>query len=422
MTNIVIGCSASFLFLCFIFACSCEDAGWLRNLMTMKLADAGRHTFLRGGIRIVYQVLLVENEERTRVQACSYPLWRHGFYRLAGVAVNGKDALEKMAVNRFDIVIADVTMPVMGGLELCRQIRDGGYASCVILAGPQNDFYCAREGMRLGAVDYIEKPYSEEKLTEALFFAGRSRLMPEEDTGIRFYRKLLETPNQADAAAIAEELCTEAKKGCLNPEAELRGRVRDILEQIWQKMEEDALWIRFLDPVDISDRSGRFCGKRGNSGNFKASEDLSGMEPCGDAEIWRIESEGAEIRRSAQQVIEEFLERIRRYDLASPDLLVNRIAGIVEQNAAMENIQDYLEQQLDLSRDYMGKRFRRRTGVTISDYCMRMRMEKAKGMLRGTNKKVYEISGELGYATVDYFTKLFKNYTGCTPAGYRKSC
>lgn len=209
----------------------------------------------------MYQVLLVENEERTREQASSYPLWKHGFYRLAGVAVNGKDALEKMAVNRYDIVIADVTMPVMGGLELCRQIRDGGYSSCVILAGPQNDFYCAREGMRLGAVDYIEKPYSEEKLTEALFFAGRSRLVPEEDKGIRFYRKLLENPEQADVGVLVRELCAEAKKGCLNPETELRGRVLDILEQIWQKMEEEALWLRFLDPVDIPDGSGRFCGK-----------------------------------------------------------------------------------------------------------------------------------------------------------------
>ena len=54
----------------------------------------------------MYQVLLVENEERTRAQASSYPLWKHGFYRLAGVAVNGKDALEKMAVNRYDIVIS----------------------------------------------------------------------------------------------------------------------------------------------------------------------------------------------------------------------------------------------------------------------------------------------------------------------------
>ena len=369
----------------------------------------------------MYQVLFVENEERTRAQASSYPLWRHGFYRLAGVAVNGKDALEKMAVNRYDIVIADVTMPVMGGLELCRQIRDSGYGSCVILAGPQNDFYCAREGMRLGAVDYIEKPYSEEKLTEALFFAGRSRLVPEEDTGIRFYRKLLENPDQADIniTAIVEELCVEAKRGCLNPEAELRGRVLDILEQIWQKMEEEALWLRFLDPVDIPDGSGRFCGKLSK----KLSEKWSGKEgDSGEIEIPKMESEGTEIRRFAKQVITEFLERIRRYELVTPDSLVNRIAGIVEQNASMENIQDYLEQQLDLSRDYMGKRFRRRTGVTISDYCMRMRMEKAKGMLRGTHKKVYEISEELGYATVDYFTKLFKNYTGYTPAGYRKSC
>ena len=367
----------------------------------------------------MYQVLLVENEERTREQASSYPLWKHGFYRLAGVAVNGKDALETMAVNRYDIVIADVTMPVMGGLELCRQIRDGGYSSCVILAGPQNDFYCAREGMRLGAVDYIEKPYSEEKLTEALFFAGRSRLVPEEDKGIRFYRKLLENPEQADVGVLVRELCAEAKKGCLNPETELRGRVLDILEQIWQKMEEEALWLRFLDPVDIPDGSGRFCGKLSK----KLSEKWSGKEEdFGELEIQKMESEGAKIRQFAEQVITEFLERIRRYELATPDSLVNRIAGIVEQNASMENIQEYLEQQLDLSRDYMGKRFRRRTGVTISDYCMRMRMEKAKGMLRGTNKKVYEISEELGYATVDYFTKLFKNYTGYTPAGYRKSC
>ena len=250
----------------------------------------------------MYQVLLVENEERTREQASSYPLWKHGFYRLAGVAVNGKDALEKMAVNRYDIVIADVTMPVMGGLELCRQIRDGGYSSCVILAGPQNDFYCAREGMRLGAVDYIEKPYSEEKLTEALFFAGRSRLVPEEDKGIRFYRKLLENPEQADVGVLVRELCAEAKKGCLNPETELRGRVLDILEQIWQKMEEEALWLRFLDPVDIPDGSGRFCGKLSK----KLSEKWSGKEEdFGELEIQKMESEGAKIRQFAEQVITE---------------------------------------------------------------------------------------------------------------------
>lgn len=330
----------------------------------------------------MYQVLLVEHEERMRVQACGYPLWKRGFYRLSGVAVNGKDALEKMAVNRYDIVIADVTMPVMGGLELCRQIRDCGYESCVILAGPQNDFYCAREGMRLGAVDYIEKPYSEDKLAEALFFAARGRMISDEDEGSCFYQKLLEHPTETEVDEIVRELCEKAKEECLNPEVELRGRVQDILEQIWQKMEANALWLRFLDPLEVHI--------------------------------------GREIREDAGRMVEALMERINRFDLGNPDILVNRIAGIVEQNASMENIQDYLEEQIELSRDYMGKRFRKRTGVTISDYCMRMRMEKAKGLLRGTNKKVYEISAELGYATVDYFTKLFKNYTGCTPAGYRK--
>ena len=47
-------------------------------------------------------------------------------------------------------------------------------------------------------------------------------------------------------------------------------------------------------------------------------------------------------------------------------------------------------------------------------------MEYGKKLLNGSNKKVYEISEELGYSTVDYFSKLFKNYTGFTPVQYRK--
>ena len=56
----------------------------------------------------------------------------------------------------------------------------------------------------------------------------------------------------------------------------------------------------------------------------------------------------------------------------------------------------------------------------MSEYCMLVKMEYSKRLLKDTNKKVYEICEELGYTTLDYFTRLFKNYTGCTPAYYRK--
>jgi len=48
-----------------------------------------------------------------------------------------------------------------------------------------------------------------------------------------------------------------------------------------------------------------------------------------------------------------------------------------------------------------------------------MRMEKAVYMLKSTNKKIYEITTELGYQNPQYFSKIFRKYYGCTPNEYR---
>jgi two-component system response regulator YesN len=52
---------------------------------------------------------------------------------------------------------------------------------------------------------------------------------------------------------------------------------------------------------------------------------------------------------------------------------------------------------------------------------MKYKMEQAKILLRDTDMKIYEVSENLGYKTVDYFTKLFRDYTGTSPQRYRKS-
>ena len=68
----------------------------------------------------------------------------------------------------------------------------------------------------------------------------------------------------------------------------------------------------------------------------------------------------------------------------------------------------------------MIKLFKNKIGITLNEYSTILKMEYGKKLLSGSNKKVYEISEELGYSTIDYFSKLFKNYTGFTPVQYRK--
>ena len=98
---------------------------------------------------------------------------------------------------------------VMNGLDLLRCIREKGYPAIVILASTYQDFTYAKEGIRLGAVEYLEKPYSEEKVAEALRLAEDYLGQEREDAPERYWHALLEGE---DPAQLADSLFQEAQE------------------------------------------------------------------------------------------------------------------------------------------------------------------------------------------------------------------
>lgn len=72
-----------------------------------------------------------------------------------------------------------------------------------------------------------------------------------------------------------------------------------------------------------------------------------------------------------------------------------------------------------LSQTYVSLLFKQETGETIYDYLIRVRIDKAKQLLRDPRMKFYEICEAVGYADPSYFSKLFKRLTGQTPSAYR---
>ena len=69
---------------------------------------------------------------------------------------------------------------------------------------------------------------------------------------------------------------------------------------------------------------------------------------------------------------------------------------------------------------YFSTMFKKETGITISEYIVQTRMEKAKELLRFTNMSVASICEQVGYADVKSFTRNFKKSTGMKPSEYRK--
>ncbi|MEF2964967.1 response regulator [Paenibacillus sp. M1] len=85
-----------------------------------------------------------------------------------GEALNGEDGLEMIRSARPDIVITDIYMPVMNGLEMMEQLRKEGYRGKIIILSGYSDFEHARQALRLQVSDYVSKPISLPTLTTIL--------------------------------------------------------------------------------------------------------------------------------------------------------------------------------------------------------------------------------------------------------------
>jgi DNA-binding NtrC family response regulator len=107
------------------------------------------------------KILIVDDESEMRI-ALNTALKRGG-YRLDS-AENGQIALEKIDDEQFDLVITDVKMPKMNGLELLRAVKERSPQTKVIMMTAYGDIDNAVETMKSGAFDYLLKPFSAEVL------------------------------------------------------------------------------------------------------------------------------------------------------------------------------------------------------------------------------------------------------------------
>lgn len=113
-------------------------------------------------------VLLVD-DEKSVVEAISRLVpWEEYGVRLAGCCLNGFDAIKIVECEQPDIVITDIKMPVMDGIELIRKVREMGYDKEFIVLSGYNEFELAQEAMKEGVKHYLLKPCGEEEIREAI--------------------------------------------------------------------------------------------------------------------------------------------------------------------------------------------------------------------------------------------------------------
>jgi DNA-binding response OmpR family regulator len=136
------------------------------------------------------RILLIDDEQPIQT-LLSFPLQRDGYEVVQ--ASDGREALERFSEQAFDLVVLDVMMPKMDGLEVCRRLRARSSVPIIMLTAKSEEIDKVL-GLELGADDYITKPFSmrefRSRVKAALRRSGMARAddddeQPTEVRGLR---------------------------------------------------------------------------------------------------------------------------------------------------------------------------------------------------------------------------------------------
>jgi two-component system, response regulator YesN len=131
--------------------------------------ERARYLNLKGRNRMnTYKILIVDDEsiEREAIQFILSKQTRYEFHFFE--AINGQEAISSVALNSPDIIMMDIRMPGLNGIESTRIIRKILPNTKIIFLTAYNQFDYAHEAIKLGVMDFLVKPATNERLFEVI--------------------------------------------------------------------------------------------------------------------------------------------------------------------------------------------------------------------------------------------------------------
>ena len=301
-------------------------------------------------------------------------------------AKNGKEAVEMYEENFPDLIILDIKMPVMDGLEAASLILDGTRDPAVVFLTAYADFDFAQRAVKLGVKDYILKPPKPDEVVEVIQRSLQENHLSYEAN----LKKDLHAMNQqiilGDYQKAREAFLQYCRLAHEERESE-RSHLRSLFMNLIEKGHE----------LDLS----------------MEGMDLEGFEA---SFYQRDKMATTEYMEAVLKVIFDWIieKKISCFD-TEIEFAVNYIDRYYKENPSLQRVADYM----NLSAHYMSKLFKRETGENFSTYLTRCRMEEAKDRIQYTDENLIAIAYELGFNEPNYFSRVFKKIEGITPSQYR---
>ncbi len=161
------------------------------------------------------RVLIVDDEKIARMGIISLMPWEKYDMEVVGEAPNGKKALDFIDNNPVDLLITDITMPIMTGIELSNIIKENYHQIAIVLLTCHQDFQYAKDAISAGVIDYIVKTQLEEENGEKILSVIKKRIDEKNNLGKdnTFNTEIINNYNYSEAIIDSMEKAVKYIKG-----------------------------------------------------------------------------------------------------------------------------------------------------------------------------------------------------------------
>ena len=215
------------------------------------------------GIQKMYSVFIVDDEIIVREGLRDRIDWKNNNFVFAGEAGDGEVALEKMKLCRPDILITDIKMPFMDGLELSTEIKKVEPGIKIIILSGHDEFEYAKKAISIGVEEYLLKPFTSEELLESVKKIASKLDEEKKNDKLRVLRGGSAVSASADGSVIhlAEQgLSEQASSADFSPAVQI---VRGVIEKRYAESDfglTDAAAEVSLTPNHLSALFSQECG------------------------------------------------------------------------------------------------------------------------------------------------------------------
>ncbi len=337
----------------------------------------------------MYEIIVVDDELMIRKGISSFINNTSADFQVSYTFKDGEEAIDFLQDHTVDLIISDIKMVHKSGIDLAKYVYENKPEIKVVLLSGYKEFEYARAAIRYNVKNYISKPTDFGELRNVL-----DDIKDELDkTSVNNVDLFFDRVKQLYANIVAgkrQETLNEIT-GLLESNLHNGTNLGQYAYNLF-----DTIFNKLYSTLKIQLTGEKF--------NYESLPQLASID---------------EVRAVSLRLAGNVLDALSHNGQDSNDVLLSKIKQYIDEHFGEDlSLQDVAEKAF-LSTVYFSRFFKKQTGENFSDYLLRVRMEHAAQYLK-ENKKVTDVSQACGYSNSGYFSRIFKEYYGCTPTEYTR--